>query len=113
MLHPRAMMEVKVNGKTVTDNTVMKVLQFAFLFFVLTFLGTIALSLTGLPFKEALTGSMSAISNDGPGSGMIGPAGNYSAVTTAGKWILSTLMLLGRLEIYTVLIVFTPAFWRR
>lgn len=113
MLHPRAMMEVKVNGKTVTDNTVMKVLQFAFLFFVIMFLGAIALSITGLPFKEALTGSMSAISNDGPGSGMIGPAGNYAEVSIAGKWILSTLMLLGRLEIYTVLIVFTPAFWRR
>lgn len=113
MLHPRALTEIRINGKAVPDKTVMKVLQFAFLFFVLTFLGAIALSMAGLPFKEAVTGAMSAISNNGPGTGSIGPAGNYAAVSTAGKLILSALMLLGRLEIYTVLIVFTPAFWRR
>lgn len=113
MLHPRALTEIRINGKAVPDNTVMKVLQFAFLFFIIMLLGAVALSVTGLPFKEALTGSMAAISNNGPGSGMIGPAGNYAEVSTAGKWILSALMLLGRLEIYTVLIVFTPAFWRR
>ncbi|HMM05609.1 MAG TPA: TrkH family potassium uptake protein [Clostridiales bacterium] len=113
MLHPRAMVEVRVNGKAVTDNTVMRVLQFAFLFFILMLIGAVALSLTGLPFKEAVTGSMAAMSNNGPGSGMIGPAGNYASVSPAGKWILCALMLLGRLEIYTVMIVFTPAFWRR
>ena len=113
MLHPRAMTEIRVNGKTVTDNTVMKVLQFTFLFFVFFLLGAIALSLTGLPFQEAITGAMSAISNNGPGAGIIGPTGNYAVVSNPGKWILCVLMLLGRLEIYTVMIVFTPAFWRR
>lgn len=113
MMHPRAMTEIRINGKSVPDKTVTKVLMLAVLFFVLTFLGAVLLSATGLPFTEALTGSMAAISNNGVAMGAFGPIGNYADVTAFGKIVLSALMLLGRLEIYTVLIVFIPAFWKK
>lgn len=113
MLHPRALTEIRINGKAVHDKTVMKVLQFIALFFVITFFGAFLLSMTGLPFLEAFGGSMAAISNNGCALGALGPAGNYALVTDFGKTVLSVLMLLGRLEIYTVLIVFVPAFWKK
>ena len=113
MLHPRALKEIRINGKSVPDKTVMKVLQFIALFFVLTFLGAVLLAFTGLPFIESLTGAMSAISNNGVAMGDFGPVGNYAAVSDFGKIVLSILMLLGRLEIYTVIIVFVPAFWKK
>lgn len=113
MLHPRAFTEIRINGKAVQDKTVMKVLQLASLFFILAFFGAVLLSITGIPFLEALTGSMAAISNNGVAAGAFGPVGNYAAVSVFGKLVLSVLMLLGRLEIYTVLIVFMPAFWRK
>lgn len=113
MLHPRALTDVKINGKHIPENTVAKVLQVAFLFFMLTFIGAIFLSFTGMPFTEALTGSMAAISNNGPAAGTIGPMGSYCTVPFVAKWILCALMLLGRLEIFTVMIIFIPAFWRK
>ncbi len=113
MLHPRALTDIRINGKVVPDKTVMKVLQFIALFFVIAFLGAVLLSCTGQPFMEALTGSMAAISNNGAAMGALGPVGNYAMVSGFGKLILSILMLLGRLEIYTVLIVFVPAFWKK
>lgn len=113
MLHPRALMEIRINGKAVPDKTVMKVLQLASLFFVLAFGGAVLLSVTDIPFLESLTGSMAAITNNGVAAGAFGPSGNYAAVSSFGKLVLSALMLLGRLEIYTVLIVFMPAFWKK
>lgn len=113
MLHPRAMMEIKINGKTVPDKTVLKVVQFAVFFFAVAFVGALILSATGLPFTEALTGSMASISNNGAAMGALGPMGNYAAVSGFGKLVMTMMMLLGRLEIYTVLIVFVPAFWKK
>lgn len=113
MLHPRALTEIRINGKAVHDKTVMKVLQLSSLFFVLSFMGAVLLSATGVPFMESVTGSMAAITNNGVAMGALGPMGNYAFVSSFGKVVLSILMLLGRLEIYTVLIVLVPAFWRK
>lgn len=113
MQHPRALVEIKVNNKVVPDRTALKVNQFFVLTIVIMFLGAIGLSMTGLTFAEAFTGSMTAITNSGPAMGRLGASGNFSEVTAAGKWIMSILMLGGRLELYTVLIVFMPSFWRR
>ncbi|MGI5873168.1 MAG: TrkH family potassium uptake protein [Bacillota bacterium] len=113
MLHPRALTEIRINGRPIHEKTVMKVLQFASLFFILAFIGSVLLSMCGMPFKEALTGAMAAISNNGVAMGALGPSGNYAFVPSSGKIILSMLMLLGRMEIYTVLIVFVPAFWKK
>lgn len=112
MLHPQALTEVKLNGKVVKETVIIRALQYFAIFVVTLFLGAAALAATDLPFHEAMTGAMAAISNNGPASGVLGPLGNYSTVSLAGKWILSALMLLGRLEFYTVLILFMPSFWK-
>lgn len=111
--HPRAMVDIKINNKVIPESTALKVNVFFALFFVTMFIGAILLSMTGLTFAEAFTGSMTSITNSGPAMGRLGAAGNFSEVTVAGKWIMSFLMLGGRLELFTVLIIFMPSFWRQ
>ena len=79
---------------------------------ILIILGTWILTLMGLSFDSALGSCVTSIGNAGPGMGSTGPASNFSAVPEAGKWLLSFLMLVGRLEIFTVLYLFMPAFWK-
>jgi trk system potassium uptake protein TrkH len=75
---------------------------------------TLCLTATGLDILTALSGALTSLTNVGPGLGhVIGPAGNFSAVPEAAKWLLCLAMLLGRLEILAVLVIFTPLFWRR
>lgn len=113
LLHPRAMTEIKVDNKVIPERTALRVNQFFSLFFVVMFIGAILLSATGLTFAEAVTGSMTAISNSGPAMGSLGASGNFAGVTPFGKWVMSFLMLAGRLELYTVFIIFMPSFWRQ
>jgi len=85
-----------------------------FQLYILAFIfGALLLSLLGLDFTTAIGASISALGNIGPGLGNVGPAGNYGFIPAAGKWLLSFLMLLGRLELFTVLILITPSFWKR
>jgi trk system potassium uptake protein TrkH len=85
------------------------IFSFLFIFFIIAML----LSISGLDFLTAISGAASAISNVGPGMGdLIGPDGNYKAIPDISKWILSLGMLLGRLELYAVLVLFFPSFWR-
>jgi trk system potassium uptake protein TrkH len=73
----------------------------------------LALSMLGLDYVTAMSGALTALANVGPGFGdIIGPSGNFSSLPASAKWLLSGAMLLGRLELFTVLILFTPAFWR-
>ncbi len=82
-------------------------------FMMVWLIGVLALSLTGVDFDTAFSGALTALCNVGPGWGnQIGPSGNFAAMSETAKWILTVLMLLGRLEIMTVIIVFTPTFWR-
>ena len=86
---------------------------FIFFYIIIFFLIAILLSITGLDFLSAISGAATSISNVGPGLGeMIGPNGNFSQVSEISKWILSFAMLLGRLEIFAVLVLFLPSFWR-
>jgi trk system potassium uptake protein TrkH len=82
--------------------------------FALSFsLFAIALSALGLDYLTAMSGALTALANVGPGLGLvIGPSGNFASLPDSAKWLLSAAMLLGRLELFTVLILFTPAFWR-
>ena len=86
-----------------------------FFLFALSFSAlTLALSLVGLDYLTAMSASISALANVGPGLGQIvGPAGNYASLPDAAKWLLAFGMLLGRLELFTVLVLLAPAFWRR
>ena len=111
-LHPRAVIPVRLSGTVVPENKVLRALAFLFLYMILIILGTWILTLMGLSFDSALGSCVTSIGNAGPGMGSTGPASNFSAVPEAGKWLLSFLMLVGRLEIFTVLYLFMPAFWK-
>jgi trk system potassium uptake protein TrkH len=88
-------------------------MAFVFLFALSFALLAIMLSALGLDYLTAMSGALTALANVGPGLGdIIGPAGNFSSLPDSAKWLLSAAMLLGRLELLTVLVLFTPAFWR-
>ena len=90
------------------------VISFIFLYIVIFFLITALLSLNGLDFITAISGAATSISNVGPGLGsIIGPNGNFSQLPDMSKWILSLGMILGRLELFAILILFLPSFWRK
>jgi len=113
LVHPRAVIKQQYNNHNLDEEIVRSLITFSF-FFTIT-IGVIALGLTllGLDWVTALTGAATAVCNVGPGLGpIIGPAGNFSTLPDAAKWLLTIGMLLGRLEILTVLVLVTRAFWR-
>jgi len=113
LIHPRTVKYLKIGGKTVPDTVVMNVMQFFFLYMGIFFLSSVIMGSLGMGFTEALTSVAVTLGNVGPGLGEVGPAANYAHVPILGKWVLSLLMLLGRLEIYTVLVLFVPEVWRK
>ena len=113
LIYPNSIYLVNYNNQKITDGFVNSVILFIFSYLLIFFLVAIMLSITGLDFLSAISGAATAISNVGPGLGeMIGPNGNFSEVSEISKWILSFAMLLGRLEIFAVLVLFLPSFWR-
>lgn len=114
LTQPHAVFLMKFNGKTVTENTYTSIISFFFIYILLFILSAISLSFFELDFFTALSASASAISNVGPGIGdMIGPLGSYANINEKAKWILSFTMLVGRLEIFTILILFSKNFWKK
>ncbi|PRY69825.1 TrkH family potassium uptake protein [Halomonas ventosae] len=114
LVHASGVFASRYNNQPLTDDVTRGVVAFSFFFF-LTIAGVaLGLSLMGLDIATALSGAATAVSNVGPGLGdTIGPAGNFSSLPDAAKWLLSLAMLMGRLEILTVLVLFTPMFWRK
>lgn len=113
LVHPRAVIPVRFNGKAVSQEIIFNVQAF-FIFYILLFvLGSILLSLLGLDFLTAAGAVATCLGNVGPGMGMVGPVSNFSSLPELSKWILSFFMLVGRLELFTVLIIFTPTFWKK
>ncbi|MDD3877542.1 MAG: TrkH family potassium uptake protein [Bacteroidales bacterium] len=113
LVHPNAIIPVRYKGKPVPKDVIFNVLAF-FVFYMLIFaFGSFILSLTELDFETSIGSVASCLGNIGPGLGKTGPVGNYSSITDFGKWFLSFLMLLGRLELFTVLILFSPGFWKK
>ncbi len=113
LIHPRAVSRIKIGGKTVSDKIIRSVLGFLALYVGIFALCAILLSAIGLDFATSIGAAASALGNIGPGFGLVGPAENYAAIPEAGKWLLVLCMLLGRLEIYTIIVLFIPEFWRR
>ncbi|NOZ32226.1 MAG: TrkH family potassium uptake protein [Alphaproteobacteria bacterium] len=114
MLYPSAVSVRRYNGKVLPDSVAASVMSFFFIYILVFLILALGLSLTGLDAITALSGAATAISNVGPGLGdTIGPAGNFSSLPDTAKWMLIAGMLLGRLEILTVLVLFLPRFWRR
>ena len=114
LTQPHAVFLMKFNKKTVTENTYTSIISFFFIYILLFILSSVILSFLGTDFLTALSASASAISNVGPGVGeIIGPNGNYSGINVIGKWVLAFTMLIGRLEIFTILVLFSKNFWKK
>ncbi len=113
MIHPRAVTAIKIGGVAVPNDVMRSVLGFLALYVGLFSLSTVLLAGVGVDFVTAFSAIASSLGNIGPGFGAVGPAENYASIPYAGKWILIGCMLLGRLEIYTLLILLVPAFWKK
>lgn len=113
LIHPQAIIPVKLNRKSVPKDIVSKIMAFFLIYMMIFAFGTLVMSIIGLDFESAIGSTAATLGNIGPGLGLVGPTGNYAAIPDFGKWFLSFLMLLGRLELFTVLIIFAPAFWRK
>ena len=111
VMSPRAIWPVKVGARTLDSETVSNVLGFGVLYFGIFFFVSLALTLMNVDLLAALSASASCLGNVGPGLGPVGPAGNYSDIPMLGKWILSICMVVGRLEVYSVLVLVLPRTW--
>jgi trk system potassium uptake protein len=113
LISPNSIIINKYNNQKISNNFINSVIVFIFSFLFIFLIISMLLSISGLDFLTAISGAASAISNVGPGLGdMIGPNGNYKAIPDLSKWILTIGMLLGRLELFAVLVLFFPSFWR-
>ncbi|MCY4418904.1 MAG: TrkH family potassium uptake protein [Cytophagales bacterium] len=112
-LHPSAIIPLRLNGKNIRNTSLYNVLAFVILYVIVFNLGTLVLSMMGLDLQTSLGASLTCISNVGPGIGEVGPNANFAHLPWLAKWVLCFLMLVGRLELFTVLILFTPYFWKR
>ena len=112
MVHPRLVAPVKLGGRSVDRQIVDSVWAFMALYLATFLVVGIALAAMGVDFTTSFFASIACLGNIGPGLGQVGPVGNYANLPLAGKWLLSVAMIVGRLEIYTVLVLFLPEFWR-
>jgi trk system potassium uptake protein len=110
--HPKSISFIKLNGKSVAENTNISILSFVVLYLFLVILGTIIVVVTGVDPVTASSASASCMAGIGPGLGTVGPMSNYSAIPDTAKVVLSLLMIIGRLEIITVFTIFTRTFWK-
>jgi trk system potassium uptake protein TrkH len=111
-LHPNAVLPVRYNNRAVQQPIVSNILGFFILYMLSFIIGVLVFSLLGLDFDTALGGAASTLGNVGPALGDLGPVNNYGVLSNPAKWWATFLMLIGRLELFTVLILFTPFFWR-
>ncbi len=112
-IHPSAVIPVKYGKRNVSQQIIFNVMAFFLIYFLFFALGTFVMALLGLDFETSVGASIASLGNIGPGIGGVGPVENYAFIPAAGKWMLSFLMLIGRLELFTVLVIFSPVFWKR
>ncbi len=112
-LHPNAIIPVRYDKKAVNHNIVFNIISFFIIYMLIFIISSVILTLFGLDFISAIGAAASSLGNIGPAIGSVSPVDNFNHLTTAAKWFCSFLMLIGRLELFTVLILFTPFFWRK
>jgi len=113
IIYPRGIFVNKYDNNNVDDKFMSSIISFIYLYIIIFFMITALLSLSGLDFITSISGAATSISNVGPGlGGIIGPNGNFSLIPDISKWILSLAMILGRLELFAILVLFLPSFWR-
>jgi trk system potassium uptake protein TrkH len=113
LVHPSAIMPIRIGGHAIPDRIAYSVLAFIFLYFIVIVALTFALLITGLDLVSSFSAVVSSINNMGPGMGKIGPSFNFSRLSDTQTWICTAAMLLGRLETFSVLVLLTPTFWRK
>ena len=113
LLHPNAIIPVRLNNKAISQKVTFNVLAFIMIYITVFVLSSILVGFTGLDFETTIGSVATSLGNIGPGFGGVGPYDNFAWLPDITKWILTFLMLLGRLELFTILILFTPYFWRK
>ena len=113
LLHPQAVLPIRLDHRVVPEGIMRNVLSFIVLYIGLIGAGTLVMGFLGLDLLSAFSATFSCVGNVGPAFGTFGPTENYTHVPAVGKWVLALLMMAGRLEIFTVLVLFAPGFWRR
>jgi trk system potassium uptake protein TrkH len=113
IIHPRAVLPVKYGGQVIENNMIFAVLAFMLMYGTTIVMMTMLLLATGVDPVTAITAVVACINNMGPGLGVVGPASNYQGLTDFQTWVCSLAMQLGRLEIFSVLVLFTPYYWRK
>jgi trk system potassium uptake protein len=113
LIHPNAVVPVKYNRRIVSPDIILKISAFVLIYLAIFGLSSFVMAFLGLELQSAMGAVAASMANIGPGLGSTGPVTNYSDVPEVGKWILSFLMLLGRLEIFSLLIILSPAFWKK
>ncbi len=112
-IRPAAVLQVKVGRKSVPQDVLSKVTSYFIIYMLVWTLGTLAMSAYSPDLESAFSSVVTALGNMGPGFGTVGAVRNFAHIETGGKWVLTLMMLLGRLEFYTVLVLFVPGFWKR
>ena len=112
LLHPAGVFVYRLEGRTISEDVLANVSGFLLLYLGAMAAGILALTLLGLDSRTAAGATAATLGNVGPGLGLTGPSTTYAGMGDAALWVMSTLMLLGRLEIFTVLILFTRGYWR-
>ena len=113
IIYPKGIFVLKYNQNAVDNKFISSIISFIYMYLVIFFIITALLSLSGLDFITSISGAATSISNVGPGLGsIIGPNGNFSTLPDISKWILSLGMILGRLELFAILVLFLPSFWK-
>jgi trk system potassium uptake protein TrkH len=113
LLHPNAIIPVRYDGSGVPKNIIYNILAFFILYMLIFIVGSIALTFFGLDFESAIGATASSLGNIGPAIGSVSPVDNFAHLSISAKWFCSFLMLIGRLELFTVLILLTPFFWKK
>lgn len=113
IIHPKAILPIRVGNKVIDPSVQRTILSFFVFYIVIFLLGAFALALTGEDLISALSASISSLGNIGPSFGQHGPSGNYAITNDMGKWIMVVLMLVGRLELFTVIVIFSRSFWKQ
>jgi trk system potassium uptake protein TrkH len=113
LVHPSAVIPIRIGGQAIPDRVAYSVLAFIFLYFGTVLILTFALLATGLDLVSALAAAVGSVNNLGPGLGAVGPSTTFGSLTDVQTWICTFAMLIGRLEIFSVLVLFTPGFWRK
>ena len=113
IMHPKAIIPVRVNKHSVSTPIIANIQAFMVVYIIIFVVGTIIMSSLGLDLDTSMGAVIACLGNIGPGIADVGPANNFANIPTLGKWLLSILMLVGRLELFTVLVLFTPYFWKK